>query len=508
MTDWTAGYVADINYTYGFYRELTPAMLAFVALARSRRAPSLQPGATYCELGCGQGFSANLLAAANPDIEFYATDFNPAQIAGANALAAEGGAPNIHFSDASFQQYIDDPSLPQFDFITLHGIYSWVSAENRKAIVDFIARKLKVGGFVYISYNTLPGWAAAMPLRRLFTDHAGTTGGTLLSRIEKALVFADRMREANAAYFRDTNGVAQRLKNIQNQNRNYLAHEYFNKDWTPLYFSDVAGELDAAKLGHLGSAHLLDHIDGVNFTPAHLGLLNEIGDPLFRETARDYLTQQQFRRDVFARGVLEMNAGENQAAWLDLRLALIAPADAFNYSVNGPLGSVSLQEEVYKPMIEALSKGPRTVRQLMAEPAVKDFNWPKLREAATVLIGSGQVQPCLDAKGDAARAKRTRAFNTAVMKRSTWSGELNYLASPITGGGVSVDRFQQMFLLALQEKQADPAAHAWSQISAQGQKLLKDGKPLQTAEENLAELRQRYEAFSKILPVMQQVGIA
>ena len=31
MTSWTEGYVADIVYTHGFYRELTPNILNFVA---------------------------------------------------------------------------------------------------------------------------------------------------------------------------------------------------------------------------------------------------------------------------------------------------------------------------------------------------------------------------------------------------------------------------------------------------------------------------------------------
>ena len=63
-------------------RELTPAILNFVALAKAQR--PLSGPLTYCELGCGQGFSANLLAAANPDIQFHATDFNPLQVARAH----------------------------------------------------------------------------------------------------------------------------------------------------------------------------------------------------------------------------------------------------------------------------------------------------------------------------------------------------------------------------------------------------------------------------------------
>jgi len=44
--------------------------------------------------------------------------------------------------------------LPDFDYIGLHGIWSWISDENRQVIVDFIRKKLKVGGVLYISYNT------------------------------------------------------------------------------------------------------------------------------------------------------------------------------------------------------------------------------------------------------------------------------------------------------------------------------------------------------------------
>lgn len=510
MSTWTDGYVADINYTFGFYRELTPALQTFVALSRGNRGPGPGLGgpAAYCELGCGHGFSANLLAAANPNIEVYANDFLPAQIAWARSLAGDAATPNLHFSDASFQEYIDDPSLPPFDFIGLHGIYSWVSAENRQAIVDFIARKLKVGGLVYISYNTLPGWAGAMPIRRLLVEHSGMTGGPLSLRIEKAMAFAERMTEANAAYMRDTHGVKARLEGMRSHSRSYLAHEYFNRDWTPFYFADVAKELSEAKLTYLGSAHVLDHIDGVNLTPQHQAMLNEAADPVFRETVRDYLTLAQFRRDLFVRGALGMNPLDTEMAWRELRLALTVARETFELKVSGPLGDIGLHPETYNPILDALASGPKTVQQLVSDPVIKTFGWIRLQEAIKILIGSTHVQPCLDAKGDAKRAQRTKAFNAAVMKRARWSNDLMQLASPVTGGGVPVDRFQQMFILAEQEKQADPAAHVWSQLEALGQKLLKDGAAIEAPEDNLSELRERYAAFkAKALPVLQQLGI-
>ena len=66
---------------------------------------------------------------------------------------------SANLSDESFEEFCRRQDLPDFDFIGLHGIWSWVSDKNRQVIVDFIRRKLKVGGVVYVSYNTQPGWA-------------------------------------------------------------------------------------------------------------------------------------------------------------------------------------------------------------------------------------------------------------------------------------------------------------------------------------------------------------
>ncbi len=35
MSDWTAGYVAEIDYTHGYYRELSPPILSLAVLNRA-----------------------------------------------------------------------------------------------------------------------------------------------------------------------------------------------------------------------------------------------------------------------------------------------------------------------------------------------------------------------------------------------------------------------------------------------------------------------------------------
>jgi SAM-dependent methyltransferase len=118
MAEWGSGYVTDTAYVYDFCRVQTPAVLSFAALSKGVAAPGgLGEPFIYCDLGCGQGFTANLVAAANPRAEVFAADFNPAHIAGAHSLASAAGLNNVVFREADFDELLHDPSLPSFDII-------------------------------------------------------------------------------------------------------------------------------------------------------------------------------------------------------------------------------------------------------------------------------------------------------------------------------------------------------------------------------------------------------
>ena len=511
--DWTAGYVSDLGYTHGFYGELTPQRLTYCALNAGQL--SFNPAGTFrfCELGCGQGFSANLLASANPHGEFVATDFNPSQVAGARRLADEAGLSNIRFYDTPFASFVDEPSLPaEFDVIALHGIYSWISSQNRAAIVDFIARKLRVGGLVYISYNALPGYSAAAPLRHLMYLHGKSQGGPTMGRLEAALGFTERMLGCNAAFFRANPGLKERFDQIKHRDRAYLAHEYFNDHWELFYHSDVARDLASAKLTFAVSAALLETVDIINLTAEQSAILAEITDPVQRETAKDFMLNQNFRRDIFVKGPLPQSQRILQQHWMEQRFALSTPRADVASVVRGALGQANLQADVYDPLLDGLMHGPRTLGQLMEADAVMELGWARLMQALTILVGLGHLQPCLPLEGEEARAQSTRAFNRAVMERARDSGDLAFLASPVTGGGVQVDRMVQLFLLALENGRQDPAG--WADFAAdiillQGQRLLKDGKPIEDLDANRAELLTRARAFAEaLLPLLRQLKVS
>lgn len=511
MTDWSEGYVSDIDYTHGYYRELNPAHLRFALLAKGLRSPDPDAeGFAYCELGFGQGVSLTIHAAANPGGTFLGTDFNPAHAVGARELADRSGVTNLTLHDDSFAELLarsEGGGMPQFDMIVLHGILSWISPENRGTIVAFIRRTLKPGGVVYVSYNALPGWAAMMPLRELMTLHAGADAGEITARIGRSLDFAKKVQEGGSGYFGTNPQVGPRLERLQGMSRNYLAHEYFNRDWVPMYHADVAREFSQAKLAFAATATLSEQVDVVNFNAKGLELLRQTTDPALKETLKDYLVNQQFRRDLYVRGAIRLPGVEQIRQVRATRFALVVPRDTVPTSITFPVGKVDMKQEIYAPILDQLAQGPATFGDLVDRAGITSMPFSALLQAMVILCSQNWVAPCRSAAGDAGRAVVTARFNRFALDRAMHSAAISVLASPVCGGGVAVDRVHQLFLAAEREGR-DPTLTAMAGLRELNQRLITDGKTLTSEEETVVELGNRLTHFQgKIRPLLQQLGV-
>ena len=510
MSDWTAGYVADIGYTFGYYTELNPLRARLAFLNNGLACPGFT---TACELGFGQGLSANLHAAASAT-QWYGTDFNPAQAGFAQELASAAGT-SAKLFDEAFADFCARPDLPDFDAIGLHGIWSWISDANRAVIVDFVRRKLKVGGVLYISYNTHPGWAAFAPMRHLMTEHAevlGSEGRGIISRIDGALEFAEKLLATNPTFARANPLVGDRLKKMKEHNRHYLAHEYFNRDWHPMHFATMAQWLEPAKVGYACSANYLDHIDAVNLSAEQQAFLAEIPDAMFRQSVRDFMVNQQFRKDYWVKGARKLSALEQAEALRAQRVMLTAHRPDVSLKVTGGLGEVTMKEEIYAPFLDLMADHkPRSLAEIEAALRGKGVNFPQLLQTVMLLVGAGHVSPVQTEDEAAAAAKTSKAINAHLQDKARGSGEISFLASPVTGGGVAVGRFQQLFLKAAGLGLKTPAEWAklcWDVLAGQGQRIIKEGKALETPAENIAELTAQAQAFAdKQLPALKAMGV-
>jgi len=512
VSDWTDGYVAEIGYTFGYYAELNPLRIAMPFLNAALAPPRI---ATACELGFGQGISVNIHAAAS-SVSWYGTDFNPAHAAFAQSLVQAAGS-GAQLFDQSFAEFCLRPDLPDFDYIALHGIWSWVSPENRRVIVDFVRKKLRVGGLLYISYNCQPGFAAMVPLRHLLTEHAGMMAAPslgIVARIDAAVEFAERLLALGPGFAAANPTIGERLNLIKSHDRHYLAHEYFNRDWTAMLFRELAENLAPAKLSYACSAHYLDHIDALNMTEGQHAFLGEIPDPMFRQSVLDFIVNQQFRRDYWVKGARRLLPLEQTEALRPLRVIMLTrPRSAVANTVQGALGERELNPSVYDPILDALDDHqPTTLGEIEQAVSGPELTLAGIFEAIMVLAGKGDLALVQDDAAQAAARVHTDKLNRWMFDKARSSDELGTLASPVTGGGIPVSRFHQLFLLARTQGHATPdemARFAWDLLAAQGHQVLKDGKPLETPEESREALAAGAREFIDTrLPVLQSLQIA
>jgi SAM-dependent methyltransferase len=510
--DWTAGYASDVEYTAGFYREQSPGFLNFVCVLHGMEPVPLNKSFTYFELGFGRGLTANLLAAANPQGTFYAADFNPGHVAGARQLAAAAQLDNLTLLENSFEELAQGQvkNLPQFDFITLHGIYTWVTQENRQHIVDFIARYLKPGGIVYLSYNAMPGWAVSLPLQRLLVEHADLFPQRSDVQVKKAAEFVEQLHQGQAGYFTLNPALKARLDMLKTGNPNYLVHEYMHKHWEPMYHVDVARDLAAAKLDFVGSADLPLAYPALYMSAEKQEILNTIPDGGLRETVKDYFLNTGFRKDVFVRGARKMSPAR-QAEWLgQVGLTLLMPRDQVTLAVKLVFGEVTGRADIYVPVLDALAKHQHTLAELSVLPALAGQTLSNLAQIAAILTASGQTALYFSgaAKEPTGPAHK---MNRALADCARYGDDYQALASPLLGNGISANFIERLIYLCIAQnpRKIDIAAIArqiWPVIANQGRRMTKEGKALETEEENLAELTEQIKTITAVkLPIWQQL---
>lgn len=498
-------YITDIEYVHGVYRELGPCALNLILLVQSLEPIALHQGFSYCDLGCGQGESLNLFAACHPEGSFHGIDFNPAHIAGAQGLADRAGLDNVKFWEASFADLAELP-LPDFDFVVMHGIYTWVGDENRRRIVEFLRHKLKPGGVVFLSYNSLPGWSRHAPLRQLFSDYADTQPGPLDKRVELSLEFVGRLRSAGASFFADSPGTGEFFDYICTLPRNYVAHEFFNRDWTLFYHADVARDLAAAELTFAGSAALAENQDMLRFSEEQQRMLDGVTDRVLRETLKDFLVSPLLRRDLFTRQRRRIAPGAQMEHFSRCRLALALPPAQLERKALFPIGEVLFDPALYDPVIAALELRPHTLQELLQRGEIAALGLARVTEALMVLLSAQYLMPAVEPAPGAVLA--ARRLNALLLERGLHDPGRQALAAPALQNAIKVTWLDRLLIKCELEGEADPLDLVWQQLQARQHKLTRDGVPLETESENLAQLVLEMRSFrSGLLPLLRQLGL-
>jgi SAM-dependent methyltransferase len=441
------GYRYDLEYNHDYHRELSPAFLRLLVRTRGAEFPDARP-LRYLELGYGTGVPLNIHAAAAPG-DYWGTDISAAHAGSARTLANASGA-GIELHNLSFGDLSKRTDLAQFDIIVAHGVWSWVSPDNRALIVELLKRHLGDGGLFFMSAVAMPAEAEAVPLQRLLRAQRP-------AQPRQALDLAYALQAVGSPYFASDTRAGRRLASLKDATANYLVHEYLHEHWHPCLFADTAATLATAGLRFVAGTRLLDQFDESNFSPEQCALLRTIEDETLRETARDFLRMRRQRYDVFMKGG---SSGPGQSK--DQPFVLTVPAFA---------------------AAAADAHGKEIVSFLAAD----DYR-PKLlpqaeRAALFALIDSGAVLPVQPRPLGERAAPACMRLNAEILRRSLTDDTIGVLASPVTGSGIPLSRLQRLFLLAWHDGARSPdawAAFAQRILSTEAAHLMKEALFFQT----------------------------
>ena len=87
------------------------------------------------------------------------------------AAIAEIGLGNIELRQGDLRDLVDG-SLGEFDYVVAHGVYSWIPADARDALMATIRASLAPAGVAYVSFNAHPGGYFRRMLRDVGLWHA------------------------------------------------------------------------------------------------------------------------------------------------------------------------------------------------------------------------------------------------------------------------------------------------------------------------------------------------
>ncbi|THT97949.1 methyltransferase domain-containing protein [Lampropedia puyangensis] len=397
MTTPANAYITDVAYPAHFHREMMPLWLHATLTGIGIDAPSIERPFTWLELGCGS--AVNLLAAAAryPHSVFVGIDLSEREIEQARQWAKACALENVHFLCANFEALSPEGVLPRllgnewrqaqvsaFDYIVSHGVYSWVNVQTRHAMHAIIGQYLKPKGIAYLAYNCQPGAATFAATQRLMYLNAQRLGGAHADHIHNSLDLALTVAQGGAGYFVEQPAAWRELERIRHMDTAYLAHEFFNRNWSALHVSDVMADLTQSNCVYAGSATPIENIDAFSLPTKLRNLVSHMhhqGIGIAQiETTKDIARNQTMRRDLYQKlpqastaapekSPIQLSAQEHRAKLMKQRVALLPAAQTAgkrDISIRIPtrIGPVELPAGHVQPIVQKLRNGSQTYAEL------------------------------------------------------------------------------------------------------------------------------------------------
>jgi len=352
----------DIRYSNFPYAQTHPGRLATVAALHGMTPPDPFSGRVL-ELGCGAGGNLLAMAAATPGLRAVGIDLAPTAIEQATEIARAAGLANVSFAVGDVRN-LTGGELGTFDFIVAHGLYAWVPADVRDALLAVIASHLAEHGLAYVSYNAHPGGHFRRMLREMGQWYARGLSDPV-EHAQKAQELYRFLRDQRMTEADTYGAVLEReLPALAGAPIWRLVHDDLGESWEPVWFADFMEHAGTHGLGYVGEADLY----GLR-AEAHMpaGVENEAwafagGDRIAFEQISDILVNRHFRQTVLCRAGVAVAAEPSPAAaaglWWTAREAVAdAPAEGVARDVFQELDRVRPRSLAFAELLERVGCG-------------------------------------------------------------------------------------------------------------------------------------------------------
>lgn len=458
------GYTITEPYTMRYFHRQSPTIMRLAAHLNGASGPEGLDTFRYCELGCGNGLTTNILAAAFPNAEFVATDFNPEHIRVALHYAERSALSNVQFLTQDFRVTRAN-AIGQFDFISVHGVLSWINEVTQVELIDCIANLLKPDGLVFISYNCFPGWGALLPLRQMLQTSVATIEGSARQRADIGLQRLQQLADLGAGYFRANPSAAPMLDYLNSEDLSYVAHEYLSEAFTPQYVGDLLERLSQQGLVYTGTTDYSQNYDRYALPPNMRAQIARCTTRHEMEHLRAFARNERFRNDVFVK--LDAHSYSPAPTLDSLKIACVIPEHrrASPPDIDGrPLHS---PQDLIDSLFPLAAKGEYTLGELKAHPTLKAFEPDSILAAAVELILSkwflpltGEIQSSHSAMSDLGELPQLSAI---LLEEAVHTGQTSTLVSSQLGGGLKIDPIDSLGIWAVLKSGSDKAASILTQ---------------------------------------------
>ena len=278
------------------------------------------------ELGCGAGGNLVPMACGLPDAQFVGIELAARAVELGRSLAAALGLSNVELHRCDI---LDLPAnLGQFDYVIAHGVYSWVPAPVRDALMSLLAHHLAPEGIAYLNFNALPGGH----LRNLNRDLMRFR----LSAFDEPEAHAeDAMRFVRLVAGAQPEGSPYRrfleedLDRIEHNPVSVLFHDELVPAHRAFHFEEVVEHAARHGLQYVCEARPADVHPGRYPGTIQAALRRFGGGRIAREQCFDFLVCQMYRCSLFCRAGIALAPIGDLDAMGGLRVASsVRPAGA------------------------------------------------------------------------------------------------------------------------------------------------------------------------------------